>query len=491
MYSRLSVIRPRLLYSCGLVFLVFLAVITLDGFYSQLNNVYVIFLFMFLLLMLLYTKYRSLLIIASICIIFFIESSVRITLSEIAGVSFSNIVMVCGFFVFALGYSRGQKKLFAKCPLNIPLLLLLIYSFISMFFTYSSGSYSRGIMELLAAFKNHFNFLIVFLLAYNLPNSTKEIRRIIYFLITFFLFIILIDILTYYGIITFITYEVKGSAGHLVTGRYISGHRLRGILNEPNIFASFLVLFIPLLINAVIYSRKIFLRACSLVALFYSFVTLLLTGSRGGYFGIAVSLLILFTIIRKKKIHPLGNILSFTMIILGFVYLASMFYPEMFVANVVQRLAPENYLDIYEFFANRLIYWGQAISGFLNNPLFGVGWMNFFNPHNNFLHYLVTLGITGLGLYVFIYFRIIQFVVKRLSIGELHFKSYLNVSFIVGFSGVLATMFFVEIMALTNYIFLLAGLVLKYNLLEEKVMPLGKCNKGVLRSNALHSSSSI
>jgi len=430
-------------------------------------KVSLVLLIVILSLISLYTEQSSLFILASICIIFFFERNLGLKLSPVTGISFMNIILGIGVFLFVINNLRRRKKVFLKCPLNWILLVLVIYSFASLALNYFVGNYTAGLPTLLALFKSHVvNLFLIFLIAFNLPDSRKETKSFSYFLLGFFIFVILINILTYYGIFRFISYEELGGVQKF-KGVFQAGYRLMGIFNEPNIFASYIILFFPLSINMIFMTKNLFFRLLLLATLFFAIFVLVLTGSRGGYVGFLIALGVLFFLSYKLKITTKKHLVIAVLIFVLLLILVSIFFRDAFFVNVIGRFS---FLTDFEFdvsILGRLNFWRQGIQQFLSTPILGVGWHNYLAVHNNFLYHLVTLGIFGFAAYLFLYYKIFKTVLSKLMSDKSRFSIFINLSFLAGFSGLLATMFFLEVYFVLYFLYLYVGLVLKHNLLEE------------------------
>jgi len=427
-----------------------------------------VLLLLLLSLISLYTEQSSLFILSSICVIFFFERNLGLKLSPVTGVSFMNIILGIGVFLFVIKNLKERKKIFLKCPLNWILMTLVIYSFASLIMNFLAGNYAEGLPALLTLFKSHVvNPFVIFLIAFNLPESRKDIKAFTYFLLGFYVFVIFINILTYYGIVKFISYEEMGGFEKF-KGAFQPGYRLMGIFTDPNIFASYIILFFPLSINMIYMTRKLFVRILLLATLFFSISVLVLTGSRGGYFGFLVALGMLLFLTYKLKITTKKHLLIVVLIVILLLTLVSLFFRDTFLVNVIGRFSFLSDFELDWSIKGRLNFWSEGSQQFLRSPIFGVGWHNYFDVHNNFLYYLVTLGIVGFILYLFQYYRIFQLTLSKLMSAKSGFSSFINLSFLAGISGLLATMFFLEMYFVLYFLFMYVGIVLKHNLLEEQ-----------------------
>jgi O-antigen ligase len=406
---------------------------------------------------------------SSIYVVIFLETTIGLRLSETRGFSFLNIVLFTSLLLVLIKNLKEQQRLFLENPLNRPLFLLVLWTFLSMASAYFLGLYpASNFWGLLLDFKNYFNFLLIFFIAFNLPRTRPEVRTLIWILAGFFILSIVLNMLTYYGLVRFITFKsVKlADLNSIYAGAYETGWRLRGLLREPNVFASFLVLFMPMLMVAAAYVEKRLLRWVFLLSLFYSLVVLILTGSRGGYVGTLLSFALLLFLLGRTGWLDVRRSLVLLLAVVVLMSALLFFYFDPFWTNTVRRFVPRRGADLDALTHWRFTAWSQGIGEFLKRPLLGTGLSSLVLPHNNFIYYLVHFGLFGFALYAFIYFQMGRSALHHVTGRELTFSNFLNISFLAGLGGVLATMFFVEIFKVHDFIFLWAGLVFRYNLLE-------------------------
>lgn len=183
--------------------------------------------------------------------------------------------------------------------------------------------------------------------------------------------------------------------------------RIFSTLGQPNWLASYLVLIVPIALALAISSAKTGTRIIFLSALFLILTAFLFTGSRAGAIGLGVAILVFILLLGinaiKRNIKTIGPILA------GFLVLTAVFGIGLF-------------LRIDDTFKIRLVVWRGAIEVTKHWPLLGSGpetfayayylyrpleanqtaeWNFFYNKaHNEFLNYLATTGILGLGLYL-------------------------------------------------------------------------------------------
>jgi len=425
------------------------------------------FLVLILFFVSLFIEQSSIFILASICLIVFLEIGLDLKLSSVKGISYRNMILGAGLFLLMIKNLKEKRNLFLSCPLNWILILYLIYSFGSLTFNYLAGHYSESFVSLLALYKSRvINPFIIFLIAFNLPESKKEIKLTAYFLLGFFVLVIFVNVLTYYGIVKFISYRELGGLRYF-KGVYEPGYRLIGIFKEPNIFASYLVLFLPLLLSTIFFTKKILIRTLLFVTLFWSILVLVLTGSRGGYLGFIVSIGMYLFLTRRMKFLTKSQIFFIIILIIILLVLISLTFKDAFLTNVAGRLESMKDFESDKQIMGRFKFWRIGGEAFLKSPLLGSGWSNSIGVHNSFLFDLVTLGIIGFAIQILLYFIIFRSSFESLVPNNRDFNNFLHLSFLAGFTGFLATMFTLEVFRVFQLLYLYIGLIFRVRMLNE------------------------
>jgi hypothetical protein len=414
-----------------------------------------------------YKNQWNIFLLISICIISFIELSLGIRLGSTAGMSLMNVALGLGLLLLMIKNLKTEKRFFQQSFFNWPLLILGLYKFTSLFFTYLRGEYADKFPVLLTYLKNEIDPFLIFLVAFNLLDSEEDIKKIVYFLLGFSIFIIFMNVLNYYIGIDFLSFaDVGWGVKEISSGPYQPGFRLTGLFKDPNLFASLLILFSSLTITTIFYTNQVYLKLIFTVCLFFQIFALVLTGSRGGYVGFFGLVLILFFVAMKKKFIKFKQVIFYAGLLLLLIAAVFALYRVPFMTNVFGRLQSENVHNVITV-TSRLELWKTGIIGFFQAPLFGHGWKNFVDVHNSYIFYLVTLGVVGFSLYMLIYFNFLIICWRGLKNDRFDTKNYINFSFIAGFGGILLVMNFIGIFYVYHYLFFYAGIVMKYNTLNN------------------------
>lgn len=183
--------------------------------------------------------------------------------------------------------------------------------------------------------------------------------------------------------------------------------------------SNLIIIFCPLFFN-----KNIFLGKISLMEIFHD-PFLLLGVANGAAIGLLISFIVIFIfylILSSVKIKRIAGL------VLLFALLCGVSYAGVMIMNPDSKV---NQVYVEEKGQNRLLAWDSAISGFLDRPVLGFGFNNFYynyqkyfsskifegnniefffaQPHNVVLEHASNSGILGLGAYIalFIYLIII------------------------------------------------------------------------------------
>jgi O-antigen ligase len=174
--------------------------------------------------------------------------------------------------------------------------------------------------------------------------------------------------------------------------------RLIGILNDPNIFVYFNLIFFFYYLTNLSSKRNVF-------GFFLTSVTILLTVSRGAILGVVIGTLTSILISRKREVLKLTFFVSITIIV-------GVIIADKFINLDIIGLIQDRFDAIKtDGGSGRIKLWSYGIEFYLNNPLFGIGIFNF-RPylfeytgidgylHSTFMDALVEGGLIGFSLFL-------------------------------------------------------------------------------------------
>ena len=175
-------------------------------------------------------------------------------------------------------------------------------------------------------------------------------------------------------------------------------NRATGNVIDPNLFAGYLVILIPLALAAGLASRWRWAPLLAGFAIVLLGAALIATLSRGGWLGFLVGIATMAVLLPGRRRLVLGVAGGAVLILLIGL-----------IGPVADRLGSSSGASPLETFLDRVPIWSVAISIFIQHPIFGIGVNNFgnyigaFDPtldvnqaHDLFLNILVERGLLGI-----------------------------------------------------------------------------------------------
>jgi len=240
--------------------------------------------------------------------------------------------------------------------------------------------------------------------------------------------------------------------------------RITSTFGNPNIYAAYLLLILPITAVCVIYFKNIFLKVCAAGATLLLLANLALTYSRGGYVALALSVIIFILLIEKR--------------LLIFMVFVAAVLPSVLPQTVLDRLLSiVNFADTSTIF--RMSIWqgslrmardfwlsgvGQGLEAYHTvYPYYALAAAGTLHSHNLFLQTFVEIGVGGFVVFIAIlacFFREMSYFWRRTN--ELRLK-LMSSAIIVGMIGFLVQSFFDYTffnfsLILTFYLFIGLGL---------------------------------
>ncbi len=382
-------------------------------------------------------------------------------LTQVTGLSLHNIAFYLLFLAWAIKVIR-KKKIFEPNRVNKYILLLFAVVCVSIPVKFLLNEVPDiSLFKEIVSLKGWVDPILLFLILYNTINDEKSSRWVMAGLIVF----LVVTMISAIGI----------STGLFQLGRLkvVHGGRSEGFV-EPNQYAAYLVLFFPVLFSGALFADTKKKQILFVLLIFIAFVSLLITGSRGGAISFVFATCVyLFIFSRSGLIRPGVLILSLAVVvsILG----ASTFIlaPKNIQDLVVERFDPAKAKSADEYTSGRLTLWSEGIKLFYKSPIFGHGQATFIplmkknfhiwgNSHNDYLLYLVQYGVIGLGLFLMVLwslFRESWAVAKSAANQRIR---CLILSYIVGFAGYALAMFGVNVIQPRFLFWAYSAVVLRY-----------------------------
>ncbi len=323
-----------------------------------------------------------------------------------------------------------------KTPLNIAVLFYFIN--ISVSSLYSTNSYISFWGMYLFYFEGFICLsgciFLYFLIINNL--SFHKIEKIISFLLAGGAIVALYGILQHFGI-DFVKWFSSPQ------------ERVCSTLGNPNFLGAYLIMLIPLTLSRIIKKMKTYYLFLLLLLL----TCLIFTYSRAAWIGLIGSIMlwvilnkkILLFSIPKKLFYLTGTIILFIIIFLSFYK----FTPRKnlhsnILSPVIERITSITNLKEQDI-ASRLSGWKSCLKMIKNQPLlgmgqdtFGINFRSYMSPsyetfsrrnvnagyaHNEFLQIIVTRGILGIIIYIFLLFTFFKTGIKVIKKTDLSLTS--------------------------------------------------------------------
>lgn len=396
-----------------------------------------------------------------------------------------------------------RQIILKKTPLDIPVILFLISQIISTIFSFDThvslwGYYTRfngGLLSLISYILLYYAFVS------NL--EVKHVMRVLSISLISGAFTALWGFPSHFGYDP-TCFVFRGSLDtNCWTEAFRPTVRVFSTLGQPAWFAAYLNVLLPLSITYFIINTKNKINLYSISYLLLSilfYVSLIFANTRAGTAAFFVSDAILWVIFFYKKIYEPKRLLKYFLILHFAFAVCNFFYgapissldrftfPKLQKKLVAHAQAPAQTqaqpkiktINITDSSEIRLIVWRGAIEAWKAYPIFGTGvetfafayyryrppehnmtseWDYLYNKaHNEYLNYLTTTGIFGLGSYLAIIGAFIIIFLKRLPTSQNHNSSLspIHYSLLASFISILITNFFgFSVVIINLYLFLI------------------------------------
>jgi len=334
-----------------------------------------------------------------------------------AGINIVSALMIILFL-----FDKNIKKYITMLISNkiiIAILLFLSFSVISLLWT---NDISNGLKELKTYF--HFFPIIIFII------YLKEEQ--IFSLISAFLLAVFISEIFSYGV--FFELWIVGNATPSNPSPFM--HHIQ--------YSMLLAFSSLLLLNKLFFETNIKLRILYFIYFITVTVNLFINGGRTGQMAFIISIFILGFLNVKNKILAFISILLITIIILVTAYNTSpVFYSRTNLASAELTKLFTNSKDKFDgSLGNRVAIWIESKRLMKENPIIGTGIgcelsslvdtidinskkytaiIGINHYHNNYISYMVQLGLIGLILYLNIFYQIYKLSIKNKELSNIKY----------------------------------------------------------------------
>ncbi len=397
---------------------------------------------------------------------FWAENSLGFKLTDIPGLSLFNLSFY--LLILAWAYSIVFKvRLFRSNPVNFYLVILIFYVILSIAFKILLEEIPGiSLKSEIIALKIWANPFLIFFIIFNIIDEEKTCQRSLQALIIL-LFITAIS-----------TPLISLKVIDIGTTYFFYQGRAAGFA-EPNQYAGYLVLFIPLVLTYVLFEKRLIFRTASIILLAVTFLALFTTGSRGGIFSFLAAMLFHLFILNRKNMIKLPTLIAtiFIVCLVGAISIAAA--PSAVKETVYDRLDPRKSESIEDYTAGRLKTLRNGIKLFVQKPIVGYGQKTFtylmekrfgmhIAAHNQYLNYLVQFGLIGFSLFIILYYKLFKIVWDQQKIIKDLWRQKLCIGYLAGLLGYSISMLGVN-MSNPRYIFwFYAAIILRYTQLQHK-----------------------
>lgn len=379
--------------------------------------------------------------------------------SFLGSLSLKNI-SIYSIVIFILLQKIFLKKSFKEThEISHFICIYIFYSFFLLILKKIQLNEYSNLFELLIPFKSGFDAFIIFILIDYLVLDRKYIDKLIFYLVLIFFILNFVTVLDSFGMINIdrIHFDMKYG-------------RSAGAFGESNVYASYVSSFIPLIVVILLNAKEKYYFIFTSINLLFGIYALLLTGSRGGFLSMLISMLILYGFTKKKLLnYNYGRYIALTVVVIISFIVVVKTIPELTAEglekNFVSRYESS---DLNDYSSGRLDLWAKGLSLFVENPFLGAekGFVKIIgsNSHNTYLEILVNRGLFGFLLFLSIFFIIYKkniYFYKKMNMDDIYS------AYIAGFFSFIISMFFLNMFSAFYFFFLYSSLVVKKGVLDD------------------------
>ena len=233
-----------------------------------------------------------------------------------------------------------KKILFAKTPLNIPIISFLLCSMIASFHSVSIKHSLETVLH------DYFVYFIIFFCMVNNIHSRKQIERMVKSML------ITCGLVCAYGLYGF------------YTGIAIRDGRLVATFGYHTLISEYISLLLPIAICLFFWFKDILTRLYLALLIFICCFSLILTMSRASWIAIVITIFFIgFAVQRKLLILIFVSVCALLIFIL----------PSKFTTHAKTTVQIDKFLTSSKIFGERLLCWKASIAMIKDHPILGIG----------------------------------------------------------------------------------------------------------------------
>ncbi len=304
-----------------------------------------------------------------------------------------HLITLIALTAFLLEKSMTRTWKWIPTPLDIPIGCLLLLCLLSTVFSLHRNTSIWSFILFL-------NYICIYYLVIHTVRTRAQLRRLVYLIIGIATFLAVFGFFKMFGVNPFPWWDYADLPHHV---------RLTATFGNPDHLAGYMEMAIPLMLGVFLFGHR---RAKVFFLLYLSFLlltALLLTLSRGGWFGALIGLLfmaacLLFDRYFKQKRLVLG-LMAGTLAV-AVIVLAS--------TPIVERILTVTEHGVGPNLHDRMLVWGGTADMIALHPLLGTGpgtfafaftrhqpaglATQFMMAHNDYLHFTSELGPFLIGI---------------------------------------------------------------------------------------------
>jgi O-antigen ligase len=380
-------------------------------------------------------------------------------LTNVKGLSLGNLAFFFACVVWTISFALKRVN-FSLNKIYIYIFFLILYVVLSIPYKYLIGDYGHfSIMRELVPLKSWLEPFLYLIIIFNLASNKEILKNTTYGVMIVLMLTVIVTILTVSRIYPIGRIQIEH-------GGYWP------VFAEPNQYAAYLVLTLPLFISFALLCNRVFLKilySCCSIAIFCALIS---SGSRGGLLSFCVSVFTFLLLLKGSKEKIKKGLIAGGVVILLIVVTTMLVLPSWIEDRTTQRIEYKNGTDLNEYSSGRIDIWKEHFSHFIKNPVFGIGFDGSrkllatsavqANSHNTYLLYLTDSGIIGFLLFIVFISTILRESIKGLRQATDKFGIILFSGFVSGLVGYIVAIFFVNVLDLWSLIMILFAVVLKY-----------------------------
>ncbi|MEW6409540.1 MAG: O-antigen ligase family protein [Nitrospirota bacterium] len=290
-----------------------------------------------------------------------------------------------------------------KTPLDIPIILFLLFSVISLFtavdFEYSLREFRGEALK----------YFLLFYLIVNIDFDEERIKKIIA------VFFGANVIMVIYGIVEFYYH------GGILINPPNPIYMAKSLHSGGGTYSTYLITIFPFLFFAYYYMEKGILKLLLLILLLFNIFSIYITHNRGALIAVLVeiAIILVMTILffKKKK-------LGYLILIMSIIVVVSLITDKSFFRGEITNMFAKSEDKVHTPLTARLDVWKFTIKKITEDPLKGTGFgrMSFYkkypqfrkkyghmwHTHNTFLDIAIQLGVLGLIAFLWLIFRVLK-----------------------------------------------------------------------------------